>query len=405
MKAAIVHCDAEILKPLQSLLTSGSEAHAFDLVPVESAGSGLLAGSGLAGSGLAGSSPAGTSRSAVDSDERLATLRRYVQDGTTLVVVHPACSAIAALELDMIRRDTQARLLVHVPGARHPALEELAAYVTAGDDSAIGRVEQVVVERRLVERQRSAVLEQFARDAYLLRQIAGRITRVGATAPQAGEAAWGSLGVQMTGDGQMLLRWSVEPGDVSASGRIILIGAKGRVTLEMPSHDPWQLTSTAAASVSRSYPREEVDRVVGNKLKQDLSAATSDWPGVCRDLDVADLVEQSLRRGRMLELHHETVTEEDTFKGVMSAIGCLLLLLVPLVLIVAVVVDGFVHGWHSQMDYNPQGASGPVAQPASGSGRLWLILILFPLLLFLLLQTLQMVFRSGGKQPTDASRS
>ncbi|MFM9066967.1 MAG: hypothetical protein ACKOUR_06535, partial [Planctomycetota bacterium] len=99
------------------------------------------------------------------------------------------------------------------------------------------------------------------------------------------------------------------------------------------------------------------------------------------------------------------VTEEDTFKGVMSAIGCLLLLLVPLVLIVAVVVDGFVHGWHSQMDYNPQGSSGSVAQPASGSGRLWLILILFPLLLFLLLQTLQMVFRSGGKQPTDASRS
>ncbi|MFM7843723.1 MAG: hypothetical protein ACKPEY_05780, partial [Planctomycetota bacterium] len=142
MKAAIVHCDVEILKPLQSLLTSGSEAHAFDLVPMESAGSGLLAGSGLAGS-----SPAGTSRSAVDSDERLATLRRYVQDGTTLVVVHPACSAIAALELDMIRRDTQARLLVHFPGARHPALEELAAYVTAGDDSAIGRVEQVVVER------------------------------------------------------------------------------------------------------------------------------------------------------------------------------------------------------------------------------------------------------------------
>ena len=386
MTAAVVHCDAELLEPLQTLLACGAEQPVFDLVPLESAASGAT------GSGTA-----------VASDDRLATLRRYVQEGTTLVVSHPACSAIAALELDMIRRDTKARLIVHFPGARHPALDDLAAYVTAGDDSAIGRVEQVVVERRLAQRQRTTVLEQFARDAYLLRQITGRITRVGATAPQAGEAAWGSLGVQMTGDGQMLLRWSVEPGDSSNSGRITLIGSKGRVTLEMPGTAPWQLTTTSSASAARSYPREDVDRLVGERLKLELTAATSDWPGVCRDLDVADLVEQSLRRGRMLELHHETVTEEDTFKGVMSAVGCLLLLLVPLVLIAAVVIDGFVHGWHSQMDYNPQGAAGLAGQSTSGSGRSWLILILLPLLLFLLLQTLQLVFRSGAKRPTDTS--
>jgi uncharacterized membrane protein len=100
----------------------------------------------------------------------------------------------------------------------------------------------------------------------------------------------------------------------------------------------------------------------------------------------------------MLDLHHETVTEEDTFKGVMSAVGCLLLLLVPLVMIAAVVIDGFVHGWHTQMDYDRQGSGGMSSQSSGGSIRYWLILILVPLLIFLLLQTLQLVFRRSPRQ-------
>ena len=335
---------------------------------------------------------------ALADDAQVAILKRFVQEGATILVSHPACSAIAALELDMIRRDTKARILVHFPGARHPALEALAQLVAAGEEGSIGRVEQVVFERTLAQRDRTTVLEQFARDAYVMRQIAGRINRVGATSAHTGDAAWASLGIQMTGDGQMLLRWSVEPGDPDRGGRVVLIGARGRATLEMRRNADWSLT-TSTDEQQRTYSRDDVDRSAVTKLLEEATQADNDWPGVCRDLDVADLVETSLRRGRMLELHHDTVTEEDTFKGVMSAVGCLLLLLVPLVMIAAVVIDGFVHGWHTQMDYDRQGASGMSSQSSGGNIRFWLILILVPLLLFLMLQTLQLVFRRSPKNP------
>ncbi len=52
-------------------------------------------------------------------------------------------------------------------------------------------------------------------------------------------------------------------------------------------------------------------------------------------MELADTIEISLRRGRMIDVHHQQLTEELAFKGMMSAAGCgVLLVLPPLLLLV-----------------------------------------------------------------------
>jgi hypothetical protein len=48
-------------------------------------------------------------------------------------------------------------------------------------------------------------------------------------------------------------------------------------------------------------------------------------------MELTDSIEISLRRGRMIDVHHQQLTEHLAFKGTMAAAGCgLLFLLVPL---------------------------------------------------------------------------
>ena len=52
-------------------------------------------------------------------------------------------------------------------------------------------------------------------------------------------------------------------------------------------------------------------------------------------MELADTIEISLRRGRMIDVHDQQLSEDLAFKGTMSAAGCgVLMILPPLLLIV-----------------------------------------------------------------------
>ena len=52
-------------------------------------------------------------------------------------------------------------------------------------------------------------------------------------------------------------------------------------------------------------------------------------------MELADTIEISLRRGRMIDVHHQQLTEQMAFKGTMSALGCgVLMILPPLLLLI-----------------------------------------------------------------------
>ena len=56
-------------------------------------------------------------------------------------------------------------------------------------------------------------------------------------------------------------------------------------------------------------------------------------------MELADTIERSLNKGRVVELHFEDYTEENTFKGTMTSLGCGVLL-AGLVLMVVAAVAG-----------------------------------------------------------------
>ncbi|MFO0903453.1 MAG: hypothetical protein U0939_10655 [Pirellulales bacterium] len=371
-------------------------------------------------------------------------LRKLVQAAVPILATHPVGDPLLALELDMIRVERHGPLVIQFPGCRHPALPELAEWIATADRSPIGAIDQVVIERALSKRERSDVIFQLTRDVELVRTLIGSVSKVSAMGPAADAEAWGNLSVQLAGAGAVLARWSVEPTSAAISARLTLVGARGRAVLTMPEDDAaWSLEVRRdnGQTSTQTWPdwNSAESALAALEAANNGVEPTPDWPAVCRDLEVADTVELSLRRGRMIELHHGSVTEEDTFKGVMSALGCLLLMVIPFVLVIAAVFDGIqstredrgalnrdrtaataidaqaagasrstsdatgragssATGRHSTESSDDMPAAG--GSPTATRRPLWLYLIILPVLLFLALQSLRLVFL--GRRPRQA---
>jgi myo-inositol 2-dehydrogenase/D-chiro-inositol 1-dehydrogenase len=90
-------------------------------------------------------------------------------------------------------------------------------------------------------------------------------------------------------------------------------------------------------------------------------------------MELAEAAARSLRRGRTVDLHYEEISEEASFKGVMTSLGCAVLLGILVVL--------------------------PAALMGPAMGLPWTIYLAWaipPLLVgFILLQTLRFAIRRG----------
>ncbi|HEX5103277.1 MAG TPA: hypothetical protein VFV87_05675, partial [Pirellulaceae bacterium] len=106
------------------------------------------------------------------------------------------------------------------------------------------------------------------------------------------------------------------------------------------------------------------------------AAGNADWLDACRDQEAAEAIDRSLARGRTIELFNEEHTEEESFKGVMAVGGCLLLLGALGVVLLATIVEGL------QLPLRDWAA-----------WQYWPVYLLAPIVVFLLLQVLQVAIR------------
>jgi hypothetical protein len=127
------------------------------------------------------------------------------------------------------------------------------------------------------------------------------------------------------------------------------------------------------------------------------SDRSTTWLDVCTDLDLRETAERSLRRKRTIEVRQDDRSEESAFKGVMSAVGCSLLMLALVILLSAAVIEGF------RMPFaDPPVATGTAAESLPLWIRLWPV---YPLLAFLSMQLLLIVARRpGGKRGVVGER-
>jgi predicted dehydrogenase len=327
-----------------------------------------------------------------DHEERADQLRKLAAVGVPMLVSHPVHSSVLLhFELEMLRRDVNGVILPFVVSRWHPAASRLEEMLDFGE---LGRLEQIVLERTLPERARADVLAQFAVDADLLRRLAGDLTRLGAMGATGG-SGYENLGVQLFGPSGVLVRWSAESGFGKSGGRLVVTGSEGRAVLTMPDDTlTWALetagTNDNQAGENQSAEKQSlqgqsvsstsVDGADSPRLAiESLAEAIRgqppplEWNDAARAVELAETIDRSLKRGRVIELNLEERSEESEFKGAMASLGCGLLLLGLFILVLSTAAGNLGARW---ADY-------------------WPLALLLVLGLFLLLQCLRFVLPAG----------
>jgi hypothetical protein len=89
----------------------------------------------------------------------------------------------------------------------------------------------------------------------------------------------------------------------------------------MPQNGVWKLT--APDGETEYEPFDSVAAVLDC-----FSSLTphSTWLDACRATEAMEAIDRSLARNRAIDLHNEEHSEESSFKGIMAASGCLMLL-------------------------------------------------------------------------------
>lgn len=321
-----------------------------------------------------------------DDDARADQLRKLVQAGVPLVISHPIHeSMLVYYELDMIRQESHCPMLPYTPAQGHPAISRLAELLRPDAADSFGPLQQLVIERSFSHYDRRTVQAGFVRDMELVRTLCGRMNKVAAmTSPTAitspggkpaGEVNFANLGVQMSGPAGALVRWSVAAGAEAGGARWNFVGARGQAKLEIPADEQvWKLEArrTGAAAQDETFPPWDAPALALDEIEQARAGGPlkPDWLDAANTMELADAVEHSLQRGRTIELQYESASEQSTFKGLMSGIGCFLLIGVLLFVIAATTA---VHFGMPLADY-------------------WPYALLALLLAFLLLQTLRLAF-------------
>lgn len=272
-----------------------------------------------------------------DDELRAHQVQELARLGRPLLLTFPLFpSVLTYFEIDMARTETGTVVRHFNPMAESRGLEEVAAWVKEGHPE-LGPVEQVVAVRSLRDRSRELVLWHFARDVELLGRVAGRLNRIGAHAGGAGEADYSALGVQLLGPAGVPVRWSVQPPAGEEGLSLSLACRQGAVEVRSAGEGDNRVTVAAAAAGglvdAARDPRhgEAID---------DFAAAVesgegSTWLDALHAMELTDSIEISLRRGRMIDVHQQQLTEHMAFKGTMAAAGCgLLFFLAPLVVAV-----------------------------------------------------------------------
>ncbi len=296
--------------------------------------------------------------SSADPDQRAEQLVMLAQVGVPLLVAHPAVdSMLVYYRLEMILEEMQGVLIAYLPGRWHPLTTQTAELIRAGAASAIGAIQHATFERWAADREPAATLAHFARDVDLIRRTCGDVTRIGALGSADEPAAYANLAVQLAGASAVPTRWSIGPVDDQSGARLTMFGERGRAVVQMPDVGPWQLDirrTDAAQPETFSQPGWDGAAAALQRLETAITqrgewvagaavgvagagpqgspgsaaseALARDWHDAARSVELAETVVRSLARSRTIEVQHEELSEAGTFKSLMTAWGCGLLL-------------------------------------------------------------------------------
>jgi predicted dehydrogenase len=275
---------------------------------------------------------------------RAAQLRRVLQSERHVLCVHPADrSPDIAYEAALLQADTGCILLPLLPEGLHPAVRRLAELTRAADEPP-----------RLVEFERwspeelvgAGDVEGRGRNLpgwEVLRVVGGEIGEVFALTQTEDELA-PSEPVVVSGRFVDGLLWQATylPQQAESRWRLALVYRTGRTVLEFPDGwpGPARLTYTDAQGQVRTeaWPALNPWAAVVETFEQaltDTAGRALRWQDELRGLELDDAARRSVTRHRSSTLEHQEASEEASFKGTMTLVGCGLLWVSVMLLILS----------------------------------------------------------------------
>lgn len=289
---------------------------------------------------------------------RAAQLRRALQSECHVLCVHPADpSPDVAYESAMIQADTGRVLLPLLPAALHPGFARARALAQAQAphllELEIASGEEVVLEPGQVG------CKPGLPGWDMLRHVGGEIAEVYLQAAHAEVSAGEPLLLSGRFLNGMLFQATYLPNLAESRWRLSLVTPAGRPTLLFeqgwPGPAVWSYIDEHGANQCERFEPfhpwaamlERFEHAVQQSaLKKPLPGQPADecltktpptlgWHDELRALELDDAARRSAERGRSSTLDLQETTEEATFKGTMTLVGCSLIWLAVIALILA----------------------------------------------------------------------
>jgi myo-inositol 2-dehydrogenase/D-chiro-inositol 1-dehydrogenase len=295
---------------------------------------------------------------------RAEALRRAAAEGLAIICLHPPGEdSESYYQVSLSRMETGAVIVPDLPLRLHPGVIRLRQAIASGE---MGDFRSVRLESPPDTESQDLVRETFPRLVDAVRFLIGEIESVTASGDPPGEDPEYELVVQLRAAAGRRAEVRIAPG-AGQPARLMLSGSSGSLSVELdPSlSEPARLVrkmATDAAGQVLSLEQWDRHAAIEQVLEQSRelrgtrsaaapipasAAAAAPAPAAfapalsladgTRAMELSEAVARSLRRGRTIELHYESISEESSFKSIMTSTGCMILLATLLILPLALV--------------------------------------------------------------------
>lgn len=304
---------------------------------------------------------------ASDSDQVLEGARQLARGGARLLVCIGGSAGRLFSELTLLDAESPGRIWPLLPQRNLPAVAALARELSAGagpevSGESAGDATRLPVNLRAVQFERTqpgpvldpAQLDRaFLHDADLLRSLLGRFEQLTALRHADPQGQLSQATTTLGGPDLPPVAWQVIPGAagdwrlsvVRQGGLTASTGTTGAGTVMLESRGPqfrlWREGREVQAWDEAGAWHEAWIKTVREALagiREGKGAPGASWDDLVRGVELLSATQESLRRRRTIDVLFEAPSERNLFKSAMTAAGCGLLLLTPVLVVLYLLV-------------------------------------------------------------------
>ena len=274
--------------------------------------------------------------------DRAESLRRAAAEGLAIICIHPPGLTPRRITRSPSAALKPARSLCRT--CRCGCIRGWPSCVRPLSPASSGAFRGLRIEAQSGTQKLDLPRMMFTRIVDVVRALLGEIEALTATGDPPGQHPDLELIVQLrtAGTRRAELRLCAGPDEAC---RISLLGASGSMTLEVDPRfeEPARLIRRVTPHPDEVHELQPWDahEAIFSVLSESSSRRDStDLPhpsllDATRTMELSEATARSLRRGRTVDLHYEEVSEEATFKAVMTSTGCVVLLIALFILPIA----------------------------------------------------------------------